>query len=337
MKKMKNKVVKIILIIIIVILVIALVNFMIYAIINRNNDNSVNFSLIAFGNNTEKIFEKEYAPEELEKINVDVSSSNVFIEKADVDKIKITAYGEKEEKINETINNNELSITKSKTKIFIFAMLYWCDEKIIIQVPNDCDEKFDIHTSSGDITVPNLENNIINLESSSGRIECGNINSGNFISSSGDITVGNGNEITLQTSSGKIKTGNFNKLSAETSSGDVEVDNIGEGTIKTSSGKILVNEAKRLKAEASSGNMGISKINEYCNLKTSSGSIDIETLNIIENSVINAKSGSVDIRSKNDIYIETETKSGDSDVKNNNRMAEIVLKIITTSGSIKVD
>ena len=262
---MKNKGVKIVLIIILVILVIALVNFMIYAIINRNNDYSVKFSLIAFGDNTEKIFEKEYEPEELDKINVDVSSSNVIIEKADVDKIKVTAYGEKDEKINETINDNELSITKSKTKVFIFAMLYWCDEKIIIQVPNECDEEFNIHTSSGDIAAPNLENNVINLETSSGKIECGNIKNGNFKSSSGDITVGSGNEITIQTSSGSIKAGNFNKLSAEASSGDV------------------------------------------------------------------------DIRSKNDIYIETETGSGDADVTNNNRMSEIVLKITTTSGSIKVD
>ena len=300
---MKNKGVKIVLIIILVILVIALVNFMIYAIINRNNDYSVKFSLIAFGDNTEKIFEKEYKPEELDKINVDVSASNVFIEKADVDKIKVTAYGEKDEKINETINDNELSITKSKTKVFIFAMLYWCDEKIIIQVPNECDEDFNIHTSSGDIVAPNLENNVINFETSSGKIECGNIKNGNFKSSFDDITVGSGNEITIQTSSGSIKAGNFNKLSAEASSGEIDIN----------------------------------KIEEYCNLTTSSGSIDIDSLNLTEKSSINAKSGDVEIKNKNDIYIETETKSGDAEVKDNNRMAEIVLKITTTSGNIKVD
>ncbi len=334
---MKNKGVKIVLIILLTILIIALVNFMIYAIINRNNDYSVKFSLIAFGDNTEKIFEKEYEPEELYKINVNVSSSNVIIEKADVDKIKVTAYGEKDEKINETINNNELSITKSKTKVFIFAMLYWCDEKIIIQVPNECDEEFNIHTSSGDIAAPNFENNVINLETSSGKIECGNINNGNFKSSSGNITVGSGNEITIQTSSGSIIAGDFNKLSAEASSGDIEVGKVGESTIKTSSGKILVESAKRLQAEASSGEIDINKIEEYCNLVTSSGSIEIDSLNIIENSNINAKSGDVDIRSKNDIYIETETGSGDADVTNNNRMSEIVLKISTTSGNIKVN
>ena len=334
---MENKGVKIVLIIILAILVIALINFMIYAIINRNNEYSVKFSLIAFGDNTEKIFEKEYEPEELENIKVDVSSSNVTIEKADVNKIKITAYVEKDEKINETINDRELSITKSNMKIFIFAMFYWSDEKIIIQIPNDCDQKFNIHTSSGDIAATNLEDNVINLETSSGKIECGNIKTGSFKSSSGNITVGSGNEITIQTSSGSIKTGNFNKLSAEASSGNIEVGTIGESTIKTSSGKIFVEGAKRLQAEASSGEIDINKIEEYCNLTTNSGSIKIDSLNITENSNINAKSGNVDIKRKNDIYIETETGSGDSDIKNNNRMAEIVLKITTTSGSIKVD
>ena len=37
------------------------------------------------------------------------------------------------------------------------------------------------------------------------------------------------------------------------------------------------------------------------------------------------------------VDFETETGSGDADVTNNNRMSEIVLKITTTSGSIKVD
>ena len=335
---MKNKWVKIVLIIILAIMVIALVNLMIYAIINRNNDYGVNFSFIAFGDNTEKIFEKEYEPEELDKINVDVSSSNVFIEKADVDKIKVTAYGEKDEKINETINNNELSITKSKTKVFIFAMFYWCDEKIIIQVPNNCDEEFNIQTSSGDIIAPDLEGDNIQLKTSSGKIQCGNINNGKIESSSGDILIGNGNEVTLKASSGSIKAGDFNKLSAEASSGDIEVGTISEdATIKTASGKITLDRANKLKAEASSGDIKINSIENHCEISSISGNIIVDTINITENSSIKANSGNVVINNKNDIYVETETNSGDEDVKNNNRMAEIVLKITTTSGSIRVD
>ena len=300
---MKSKVWKIILIIILSLIVIALVNFMIFAIINKDKGFNVDFSLISFGDNTEKIFEKEYNPEEIDRIKVDVSSSNVKIEKADVDKIKVTAYGGKNERIVEAINEKELSISKENTKVFIFAMFYWCNEEIIIQVPNECDEEFNIHTSSGDIMAPNLESNIITFEASSGKIECGNINNGSFKSSSGDITIGSGNEVTLQTSSGNIKAGDFNKLSAEASSGDIEIN----------------------------------RIEEYCNLKTSSGNIDIEALNIIENSSIDAKSGNVDINGKNDIYVETETGSGNDNVNTNNRKSDIVLKITTTSGNINVD
>lgn len=332
---MKNKGVKIALIIILSLIIIALINFMIFAIINK--DFKVKFSLIGFGNNTEKIFEKEYDLEQLDTINVNVSSANVKIEKADVEKLKVTAYGDKDDIIKDTITDKELFISKGNSKIFIFTMFYWCDEEIIIQIPNDCDMNFEIQTSSGDITAPNLENNIINFISSSGKIECGNINVGNIKTSSGDVVIGNGNEVTLQTSAGNIKAGNFTKLSAEAVSGDVEVENIQDCTIKTSSGKIVAGTANKIQAEATSGDIRINKIEEYCNLSSNSGNIDIETLNIIENSFINAKSGNVKIKSKNDIYVETDTKSGDADIKNNNRKAELVLKITTTSGNIKVE
>lgn len=333
---MKNKEAKITLIIILVILVIALINFMIYAIVNKNGE--FKLSLIGFGDNTAMIFEKEYNPEELNNINVDVSSSNVKIEKADIDKIKIIAYGEKEDKIKEVMNENELSITKENTKIFIFTMLYWCREEIIIQVPNNCDEEFNIKTSSGDIIVPDLEGDNIELKTASGKIQCGNINNGNIETSSGDILIGNGNEVTLKASSGNIKAGDFNKLSAEASSGDIEIGTISEDAkVKTASGKITLNGANKLKAEAISGDIKINSIENNCEISSTSGNIIVDRANINENSFIKTNSGNVVINNKNDIYVETETTSGDVDVQNNNRMSEIVLDITTTSGNIKVN
>ena len=333
---MKNKGAKITLIIILVILVIALINFMIYAIVNKNGE--FKLSLIGFGDNTAMIFEKEFNPEELNNINVDVSSSNVKIEKADIDKIKITAYGEKEDKIKEVMNENELSITKENTKIFIFTMLYWCREEIIIQVPNNCDEEFNIKTSSGDIIVPDLEGDNIELKTASGKIQCGNINNGNIETSSGDILIGNGNEVTLKVSSGNIKAGDFNKLSAEASSGDIEIGTISEDAkVKTASGKITLNGANKLKAEAISGDIKINSIENNCEISSTSGNIIVDRANINENSFIKTNSGNVVINNKNDIYVETETTSGDADVQNNNRMSEIVLDITTTSGNIKVN
>lgn len=71
--------------------------------------------------------------------------------------------------------------------------------------------------------------------------------------------------------------------------------------------------------------------------KSTSGNIIVDRANINENSFIKTNSGNVVINNKNDIYVETETTSGDADVQNNNRMSEIVLDITTTSGNIKVN
>ena len=57
--RLKSKVAKIVLIIILVLIIIALISFMIYAIINKDRGFNMNLSLITFGDNTEKIFEKE--------------------------------------------------------------------------------------------------------------------------------------------------------------------------------------------------------------------------------------------------------------------------------------
>ena len=107
--------------------------------------------------------------------------------------------------------------------------------------------------------------------------------------------------------------------------------------LKTSSGKIVVEKVEKLEAESSSGEIDIKSIENYFKLIAKSGSIEIDSLNISENSSITTKSGNVHINSKNDIYIETETISGDDNIKNNNRKADIEVKIATTSGSIYVE
>ena len=77
---MKSKGAKITLIIILAIIVIALINFMMYAIINKDKGFNVRFSLITFGDNTEKIFEKELWYLVLAKtLNEVVSISMIFI------------------------------------------------------------------------------------------------------------------------------------------------------------------------------------------------------------------------------------------------------------------
>lgn len=298
---MKNKGKKITLIIVLSIIAILLIGLMIFFIVSKNNNLEV--SLIGIGDKTEMIFQNEYNPEDFESINVDMSSTAVKIQETNTDKIKVTVYGEKDDKINATINERELSINKENNKVFILTFLYWCNEEIIIEIPNNSDQDFKVKTSSGDITAPDLETSDIQFETSSGNIVCGNINNGTVKSTSGDITLENGNELTVSSTSGKIKVGKFNKIIANATSGDISV----------------------------------TKIEKYCEISSTSGKIDIDTCNITENSSISATSGDVKINNKNDIYIETETGSGYANIENNNRKADIELKIKTTSGNIKVN
>ena len=110
--RLKSKVVKVILIIILVLIIIALLNFMIFAIINKDNESNMNFSLLTFGDTTEKIFEKEYESEELDKIKVDVYLLNVSIEKEDVDICSKLTIEEVEKLLNGTVFDVKV---KSKT------------------------------------------------------------------------------------------------------------------------------------------------------------------------------------------------------------------------------
>ena len=120
---MKNKGLKITLIVLLSIVPLALIAVMIFAILNKSLDLKV--SLIKFGDNTEMIFQNEYDPEQFENINIDASSSNVRIEKGNTDKIKVTAYGDKDDRIAENISENDIAAVHDR----LFDRVGWLIDK----------------------------------------------------------------------------------------------------------------------------------------------------------------------------------------------------------------
>lgn len=160
---------------------------------------------------------------------------------------------------------------------------------------------------------------------------------GNITAKSGNINVGNGNELTAKTSSGNIKTGDILIGVLDASSGNITVGNIGEAKVSVASGNIKVEKTNRITAKTTSGGISINSIDSFCDLECKSGSVKIERCNLNENSSIHTTSGGVNIKETNDIYIDAKVSSGDIKVENNNRLSEIELKIETTSGGIKVN
>lgn len=132
-----------------------------------------------------------------------------------------------------------------------------------------------------------------------------------------------------------------NKVNISLQSGDILLKNTNEIDVSTSSGDIKIYGInKKANISSSSGDIDIDKlkIDEKSNITSSSGDINIDTLEIKQNSNITSTSGDVTIkRNQSNCYIETKTSSGDVEVNKNDRKSDIILKIKTTSGDIKVD
>lgn len=238
---MANKGVKIFLIVILTIIAVILMNIMVLKIMNKD----LKISLFALGNKTEKIFENEYDIDGIKNINVDSFSSSVRVVEGNQDKIRVTAYGAKDEKISAAINGDSLDIKKDNQVLHIFMFFCWYREEIVVEMPKDFAGDIKVNTSSGNIEVMDLENSNLSLEASSGNIRCGDMINGNIRTSSGNIVAGSGRELDIKASSGSIKATKIEKGTANTSSGSIKIEELKEGEARASSGSIWVGKMEK--------------------------------------------------------------------------------------------
>lgn len=292
-------------------------------------------SILAVGNKTTKIFEQEYEADAIQKIEVKAQSSRIEVIESDTSKIKVTAYGIKDEVVEVKQEEDDLVIEKIPT-FHLFVFCAWCDEKIIVEVPKDAAKDYVLETTSGNIQVPDLSMSNLEMKSTSGSIRGGNLKNGKLKTTSGSIRIGSGEELIAISTSGKITAGNFKKAEVKTTSGGIDMGDIEEGKAESTSGKVRVQTAKRLTAKTTSGGIAVDKIDGFCDLSSTSGSIKVDECGLQENSSIRTKSGSVNLKKANEFYVDTKTNSGSVKVQSNNRKAELELQIKTTSGSIRV-
>ncbi len=141
----------------------------------------------------------------------------------------------------------------------------------------------------------------------------------------------------IKTASGNIEidTNLASNLDIITISGDVEMKEIGNASIKTTSGDIDILKASDLKLISTSGDIEIDNCKNI-DITTTSGEISIGSLELSKNGKIKTISGDVEVERINEIYVETKTVSGETQIRNNNRTSQYELLIETTSGDIEV-
>lgn len=145
-------------------------------------------------------------------------------------------------------------------------------------------------------------------------------------------------EIDLKTASGDIylPTTKLSNVSIKTASGDIGVISAKNAKLETVSGDIEISKVNRLDAKTVSGEISVNQIKRSCNIKTTSGDIDIAALELTEDSKISTVSGDVEIDRNSGSFVKTETVSGEVSIRNNDRYAKTELTIKTTSGDIEV-
>lgn len=341
---------KIVIIILLTILAIGLTGVMVFEIVHRGKGERM--KVLTIGNKTTKLLEQEYEANEIEQIEVKTQSSRIELVEGDTSKIRVTAYGIEDETVEVKQIGTKLVIEKPPV-FHLFIFFAWCDEKMIVEVPKGTIKEYNLETASGNIQVSDLTEGHLKVKSTSGRIQVGNgaelvaqSTSGKIIAknfqkaemktTSGGIEIGNLKEGKLESTSGSIRCGNMEKGNVKTTSGSIHIGDTVELTAQSTSGKIGIQTAEKITAKTTSGSIAIEKIDGFCELTSTSGSIKVGECSLKENSEMSAKSGSVHLKKTNSFYTDAKTTSGSVKIENNDRKAETELKIKTTSGRIRV-
>lgn len=121
--------------------------------------------------------------------------------------------------------------------------------------------------------------------------------------------------------------------------GDINVLDLENATInvKEDCGNIVLGKIKNVTIKNDYGNVEISEVLNKLNIKSDCGDINIDKIELKEDSTIKCDLGDIEIGETNDIFIDTDVDLGDVKVNTNNRQSEIVLKIEADCGNIKVN
>ena len=251
-----NKDFKKILIVIWSIIAIGLIVILVYGISNRNNTEE-EFSFFNNAVSSELTVQKDENIDlnNINKINVEFSSSNIIVQTTDEPNVRIVQKSSRtltdNEKFTVTKQDNEVTIKRGNSKKFFNIFSFGNMQEIIeVYVPKDYNADMDIETSSGNIEFnSDIKLRNVNCTTSSGCLESKN----NINATDINVEVSSG-EISLET----LITNNYN---VEVSSGNIKINSLaGSGKLYTSSGNIKVQ---------------YKDIAEYSEVKASSGNIDL--------------------------------------------------------------
>ena len=273
---------------VLIIVILALIGVIIWGIKSGNGFTFFEKPVIIYDNAFEKIA----------SINVDVTSYDVELKESNNDTIKVEISGSKknQDKFHVEEENGNLTINENGSSVCIGFCL---DGTITIYLPNQ-DIAYHHKSSSGNI-YSDIDLRSVVINTTSGDITLKNINDGTVSSTSGNINIKNANKLNVSATSGDISLDEPKNLVANTQSGNIKARSItSKMDITTTSGDINISSLsikEDSKVEAKSGNIDIKLDKDvFIDATTRSGNIDIDNTNT--NPTLTIKTTSGDITAK---------------------------------------
>lgn len=315
---------------------------------------------------THLVLEKEISLEGIDSISVlyDMNSNDIFLYESDDDRLLVKEYSSFElaEKEISTVEvkGNSLEVKGKARNVRVMAFgnienytqlwipssysgsikLATASGEIISQFEPVLKKEFDVSSTSGDIKIPSVSADKIDIASISGEIQIDTINANSNINigtSSGDIRLQQiTGEVNIASISGEIKAAVISgNAQLSTTSGDITIQQIdGDTEVSTTSGNVKILEGKGSREiSSSSGDITIQGADGSFDLSTSSGEI-----------LFQAQSGMGEIEtSSGDIKIELYELAGSINIDSTSGDVNIKLpesssfdfEANTTSGDIK--
>lgn len=251
-----------------------------------------------------------YAPgEAFHRISIDCGSSNVRLYPSQNNTCRVECTEGDDATFSVEVRDDTLYIRRENGSVkFLYFGVYFGETGISVYLPKDAYESLAIHTSSGDVEVPEF------FSFTSADIQCG----------SGEIWLlaSVGDTLSVQSQSGDIHMGNTSPaiMNVQTGSGEISIDHVKGETV--------------LQIRSTSGDVTLANVNgKAVDVITSSGEVTLSNA-ILEGSIyLKSDSGDVALRTSDAAGLYIQTGSGSV---SGTLLSEKVFLIDTSSGDVDV-
>lgn len=118
---------------------------------------------------------------------------------------------------------------------------------------------------------------------------------------------------------------------------NIKIESSDKVRIELDDGNINIKDVGGIYIESEYSNINIDSVLNYIKIKNENGNININNLNLADNSYIYNEYGNINIDLINEIYIKSKIKRGNKTIKNNYKDSDIELKLENSFGDININ